>query len=61
MEVTRFGREGWLSRRNEVRADLSVLRTEDVPLEEVSGVCLTKEARDNLVLLEPPIADRRPA
>ena len=51
MEVTRFGREGWLSRRNEVRADLSVLRTEDVPLEEVSGVCLRREAGGDMGLV----------
>jgi len=51
MEVTRFGREGWLSRRNEVRADLSVLRTEDVPLEEVSGVCLRRVAGGDMGLV----------
>jgi hypothetical protein len=86
MGLTRFGWEGWLSRRNEVRADLAVLRTEDVPLEEVSSVCLRPEAdgdmglvafgdrtstaafvelpdddRGSYDLLEPPIADGRPA
>jgi hypothetical protein len=37
-------------RRDEVMG-LSVLRTMDVPLQEVSGVCLRREARGDMALV----------
>jgi hypothetical protein len=40
-----------LSRRKGEQADLSVLRTEDVPLEDVSGVCLRREAGGDMGLV----------
>src|SRR5262245_34582043 len=38
-------------RRRDAKPELAVMRTEDVPLEEVSGVCLRREARGDMALV----------
>jgi len=40
-----------MPRRRDEEAELTVLRTEDVPLEEVSGVCLRREAGGDMALV----------
>jgi hypothetical protein len=43
--------EASLTKRRDVQTSLSVLRTVDVPLMEVSGVCLRREARGDMALV----------
>jgi hypothetical protein len=40
-----------MARRGDDDSELSVLRTEDVPLQEVSGVCLRREAGGDMALV----------
>ena len=40
-----------MARRGDDESELSVLRTEDVPLQEVSGVCLRREAGGDMALV----------
>ena len=40
-----------LPKQREDETELSVLRTEDVPLQEVSGVCLRREAGGDMALV----------
>jgi hypothetical protein len=40
-----------MPRRRDVEPELTVLRIEDVPLEEVSGVCLRREAHGDMALV----------
>ncbi len=40
-----------MAKARKVRAELEVLRTEDVPLQEVSGVCLRREAGGDMALV----------
>src|SRR4249919_265961 len=43
--------EGRMARRGDDESELTVLRTEDVPLQEVSGVCLRREAGGDMALV----------